>query len=262
MSAAALPIPAPAFSSSAAGARAMTARTPSPALPSIASLSRRSSAPRRPSPGHLLLALLLGLLLPAAGCVDVDAIEDPAEPAPTTTKKKQPPKPTIQVVDVDGLPGSDRNIGPLDDDHLLIAVPAEWQVPPKSSKYLFRAQFDTSQPYPSVIVNGGEPEEGTPETLTRENVVAFGKALQKRLDAELAAAGASQIQEVRPVQLGDLYAVEYVRGAQSGGKKLDRLMLITALHGRQYTFELRAYRGTLAKFRPVLYSVASRSKIY
>ena len=94
---------------------------------------------------------LLGMGLFLAGCVDVEQIEQ------EQARAAAPPPKVFSYEEYadDELPGTERTLGPLDDEHLIVPIPDGWFVPARSSKWLMRSQFVRDNPYPSIIVTGG-----------------------------------------------------------------------------------------------------------
>lgn len=202
--------------------------------------------------------------LSLAGCAEVKEPEQqqasPAAAAPRLF--------TLETYEDDELPGTQRTIGPVDEEHLIVPIPDDWIVPPRNSRWLARAQFVREEPYPMIFVTGGEANEtdaqGNPiEQLDESNLQAYAKQVEEELAQEHLERGGSAetAPEVSGLKVGPFYGVMYVRPAVAGGKSLERLMIITIEHGRKYEVELRALRGTLRTFRPQAYAVAARLKI-
>lgn len=200
---------------------------------------------------------LLGAGLLLAGC---SAEGEP--PSPAAPPQAKAPVFTIEAYSDADLPDTGRMMGPLDDGHLSVPIPADWFAPPRSSKWLMRVQFVPEQTYPTIIVTGGENAEGV-EQLDKSNVKAFAEKLQAELaEKRKTAAGAdADVPEVTGLKIGDFYAVKYHAPAVAGGTSLSRLMIVTIQKGREYHVELRALRGTLSRFRPEALAVAARMKV-
>jgi hypothetical protein len=98
------------------------------------------------------------------------------------------------------------------------------------------------------------------ESLTVKNVRGFADRTQGALHDELRPQKQRLLKPVAPLRIGDRYWIEYARGAQAGGTRLERLFLVTVVAGREYTIELRAHVGSLAKRRPEALAVAGNMR--
>jgi len=214
---------------------------------------------------HLKAFALLGLGIAGlllAGCVDVQELEQEQQ-------RRAEPVPKLFVLETysdDELPGTQRTIGPVDEEHLIVPLPDDWHVPPRNSRWLMRVQYERDNPYPSIIVTGGEASEtdaeGSPiKHLSEANLQAYAKQLEQKLTEEQLEKGGGA-PEVSGLKVGNFHGVMYVQPAVAGGKNLERLMIITIQRGRKYEVELRALRGTLRSFRPQAYAVAARLQVF
>lgn len=215
---------------------------------------------------HVARLALIASSLAWLGCVDFQALEQ------EKARRDAPPPQVFQTVSLkpDELPDTERVSLGLDQDHLIASIPDGWVVPALRSKALIRMQFDRAERYPAILIFGGENRDTVGEKeepirrLGKSNLEAYAQTVEKRLGEELkklhGAEAAPPI--VSGLHVDRFYGVMYDQPAVVGKKKLDRLVITTIQRGRQYTVELRAHRGTLARFRPYAYAVAARLKIF
>lgn len=189
-----------------------------------------------------------------AGCGEAPKSKAPASPATVKT----PAAAKIEIVDASRLPVVDSPAPPLDEGRLELSLPADWRRAPRSKDYLIKVQRSRQANFPVLIVTV-EPAEDLPD-ITRENAVEFAAQIQAKLDAELGPQGLALAEPVRPVAIGDLTAIEYVRKAKSTAGSIERLFIVTAARGRRYVVELRTLQGNLAEFRPWARAVAASMK--
>ncbi len=211
-----------------------------------------------------LLALVL-LLLVTAGCVDFDELEREIE------RRNAPPPKRFQVDSEwtdEALPSTKREIGGLDDEHLIVPIPDDWYVPPRDRRWIARMQYTREDTYPTILIRGGENSDaltkGEPiQNLGKSNLEAYAEQVQQRLEEEREKKklDVEDTPEVKGLRIGRFDAVTYTQPSHADGRRLDRLVIITIQRGRKYTIELRTLRGTLRLFRPVAYAVASRMKV-
>jgi hypothetical protein len=140
----------------------------------------------------------------------------------------------------------------LDENRLRIAPPKGWSVPPRSSKYVFRAQKSTGSNYPCIIV--------TAEQYTGKGIADVGRENVEEFAGRVAAALEKDRSAVQPIEIGDFVGVTYQKRAKeprSLSKVIELLFLDTVVGGREYSIHLRAKDGSLEEGRPCLYAVVN-----
>lgn len=187
-----------------------------------------------------LLAALLAVV-PAACMVGCGGS------VPPTKKAEQAKKPA--AVAAASLPKLGGYLPPLDDGRLEAAPPAGWHIPPRSSKYLFRAQRSNSNMYPCLLATAEDFDQFA--YLTEDNIGQFarGRAADVNKDPD----------QVKPVQIGGFLGITYAKRAKVKGSVsqiVELQYLETVIDGRLYRIELRAESGTLTQAQPYLYAVA------
>jgi hypothetical protein len=202
--------------------------------------------------GTLIRRRLLVFVILAAGC---GTTEQPRKPSAGTAS----PADAVLRIDVATLPPVGDPLPPLDGGRLQLAGPRGWVLPPRDKQWLVRFQTQPDVAYPSILVTGKDAI-GI-ESLTAKNVRDFADRTQSALDDELRPQKQRLLKPVAPLRIGDRYWIEYARGAQAGGTRLERLFLVTVVAGREYTIELRTYVGSLAKRRPEALAVAAKMKV-
>lgn len=151
---------------------------------------------------------------------------------------------------------------PLDDDRLIVAPPAGWQVLPRSKNYLARFRADKREPFPTIIITVDDFE--SIRNVTAENQVEFGKAVfaqmqerAKRLQQEGKGDGKVKLAEsIEPVKIGKFLGIQYARRVRTSEGVMDSYFLETVRDGRRYILELRDLENAAAQWKPHLYAVA------
>ena len=169
-------------------------------------------------------------------------------------------KKSIRTMGLAKLPKTG-NLSPrLDDGFLEVPIPDGWHVPPKNNKWLFRMQSSPTATYPTIIITGGRNADVGPDgklvEFKRDAVGPYASSLQKHLQKTTNAK--NFIRTAEPLRLGKRYVVHYADRVKSGDSLLDRLFVIVIRGGRKYTVEMRALRGALDEYSPIVYAVAGR----
>jgi hypothetical protein len=122
---------------------------------------------------------------------------------------------------------------------------------------------------PRIVISADDPPEGSPSTLTEENVAAFVVEQDKALRAA-AKAGRKRVDEYNlPIVLGNSIFIRHVRQATLAEAPCVIQSLATIQNGRLYTVELIAeidaprpeeYEKSLTKWRDYAYAVAANLK--
>ncbi|MFH1924303.1 MAG: hypothetical protein ABIP48_31000 [Planctomycetota bacterium] len=155
------------------------------------------------------------------------------------------------VIETAGLPSLGDYLPPLDDGRLELAAPKGWHFPPRSSKYVVRAQKSATEAYPSVVLTAEDYDGEGIDTVSMKNVETFA--------GKVAAAAKKDKSAVKPVEIGRFVGVVYTKRAkvrQPVTRILDLVCLETVVNGRKYRFELRSEEGSREKDQPYLYAVA------
>jgi len=171
-----------------------------------------------------------------------------AAPSKRANQSRQAARPVS--LDTAKLPQLGSYLPPLDDGRVEVAPPADWYIPPRSSKYLFMVRQSDSETYPCVLATV-EDFDGF-AYLSEKNVGQFAK----RRASELG----KQPDQVKPVRIGDLIGITYAKRAKVKGtvsKIVELQYLETVVDGRLYRLQLRAESGTLQKAQPYLYAIAA-----
>src|SRR5262245_61207688 len=171
--------------------------------------------------------------------------------------------------DVASLPAIGDYLPPVDDGKLEAAPPVGWNVMRRGRTFLIGFAKGKASELPRIVINAGQPPEGSPTTLTEASAAAFA-ALQ---DQELRAAaklGTKRLDEYnRPIVLGGTVFIRHVRQATLADAPCVIQSLQTIQNGRLYTVELIAeieaaraeeYEKSLAKWRDFGYAVAANLK--
>lgn len=159
------------------------------------------------------------------------------------------------VIETTGLPALGDYLPPLDDGRLEFAAPKGWHFPPRSSKYVVRAQKSATEEYPSIVLTAEDYDGEGIDTVSMKNVETFA--------GKVAATAKKEKSAVKPVKIGRFVGVVYTKRAkvrQPVTRILDLLLLETVVDGRKYRFELRSEEGSREKDQPYLYAVAEGTR--
>jgi len=104
--------------------------------------------------------------------------------------------------------------------------------------------------YPTIIITG--EDYGRISNVSKENVKEFAEQIAAVLEEEDVAKLAKQIS---PIEVGRRWGIIYGRRAKVKRMVIDRLFFETVAGNRKYTFELRALKGGVSKYKPYLLAV-------
>jgi len=133
-----------------------------------------------------------------------------------------------------------------------MAPPADWYLPPRSSKWIIRCKASPSLTYPSITITA-EDYEGVFH-VSGDNVDEFAEQIATALQEKGKAAGLTE--EIAAVEIGALTGITYGRRGKVKNSIVERLLMETVVAGRKYTIELRTRKGAAQRFRPYLLAVA------
>lgn len=162
--------------------------------------------------------------------------------------QKESVRPEPKGVSTGNLPKLGDYLPPLDQSRVEIAPPAEWHIPPRSSKWIARFQQSDESQYPSIIITAEDCQSIF--TVSESNLSEFADQI----------AAEQSVAEVKPVTIGRFAGVAYQKRGkekQSIDRILERLFLETVVAGRKYCIELRTREGSLAEGQPYLFAVAN-----
>ncbi len=175
------------------------------------------------------------------------------------TKKKQPAKRTTKV-ETGKLPKLGDHFGPVDNGRLEVAPPADWHVPPRSSKFVARFQQSEEEVYPSIIITA--EDDGSGASVTKKNVARYAKKTADEMKKQKSAAKLAHT--VLPVEVGSFVGIIYKRRGKApfGFKKVvvDRRIVETVVDGRKYMIELRTREGDAERYQQHLLAVVGGLK--
>lgn len=151
----------------------------------------------------------------------------------------------VQTVRATELPELTGALPPLDGGRLEIQTPADWKPGPHEEGFLARLQFEGAEQYPVILIAAADyPGGSTVEDLLQ--------AVNEDLEAE----DAKLAVDPKPLEFEGFQGVEYLRRAKTATHELERMVVVRTLGTRRYSLELRALRGTTARFRPYLLAIA------
>lgn len=149
-----------------------------------------------------------------------------------------------RTVRPENLPELAGSLPPLDDGRLEIRLPADWKPGPREEGFIARLQFQGAEQYPVILIAADDHAGGTVDDLLQA------------VSATLAAEEAKLAVEPQRLAFEGFEGVEYLRRAKTATHELERMVVVRALGTRRYSLELRALRGTTARFRPYLLAIA------
>lgn len=150
---------------------------------------------------------------------------------------------------------------PLDEGRIQLAGPKGWKALPRDFSHLARFDTGARNGLPRIEITVEESPYEDFKTLTKDNVVAFAKVVDKKIFAEEPpGALASPIFEPpKPMIIGGVPCVRYVLPvnlrSQNTVYLVERQILETIHEGRLYRVELRVMEGTILRYRDAGYSV-------
>jgi hypothetical protein len=162
---------------------------------------------------------------------------------------------------------------PLDDGRVELAGPEGWKFLQRTFSYLARFGQGTPNELPRIEVTVVEESPYAEfKTITKDNVVAFAKAIDKKIFAEESPAvlAAPSFEPPKPMIIGGVPCVRYVlpRNIRSrvGGTSVvylvERQILDTIYNGRLYRVELLVLEGTILRHRDAGYAVLASMKFH
>lgn len=154
------------------------------------------------------------------------------------------------------LPQLGDYLPPQDQGRLEIAPPKDWDISPRSPRYLVRFQSDPNNSYPTILVTASDCDRF--KNVTPENIEDFAKFVA----AELEAAGAKTA--VKMGKIGDLIGVSYTKRAKikgSFGNIVEQRFFDTVVNGRRYRFELWAAPETIGLAEPYFFATVKGTKV-
>ena len=177
----------------------------------------------------------------------------------TDTAKAESKKPSVKLVDADGLPVGDP-MPPMDEGRIELSRPKDWSVPSRDSKYV--VQFaKTKNLFPRVTVTVDEDWAELGD-VTPDNVEEFAAALTERLESP--EHKVALIEPVLPMVIGERAVARYVRRTKFKtaikSVSVERQVLVAVIGGRTYTIDLQTPPGTLPENRDAGYAVAASLK--
>jgi len=185
-----------------------------------------------------------GLIMPLAwACGCGGPADAPVSAGPKTVQVRQLP----ELADL---------VGPLDSGRLEAARPQGWLLPPRSSEYIVRFKASPRTSYPTILVTAEDYEPVF--NCSEDNVDEFARMVAEHFE-ETGQAG-KLAEEITPLQVGRRWGISYARRARVKQMIVDRLFFETVVSGRKYSFELRALKGSLPRFRPYLLAVVAGVK--
>lgn len=141
--------------------------------------------------------------------------------------------------------------GPLDNGRLKTAAPKGWFVPSRSSKWIIRFKESRQTKYPTIIITG--EDYGQISNVSKKNVKEFAEQIAEVFEENSDMAKLAK--PVTPIEVGRRWGITYGRRAKVKKVIVDRLFFETVVAGRKYTFELRALKGGVSKYKPYLLAV-------
>ena len=168
---------------------------------------------------------------------------------------EQKPSTRSSAVNAKELPELDDYFPPLDDGGIEVAPPKGWHLPPRSNKYVFRAQKSDQDNYPSILITAEDYDAAGISNVSKENVEQFA--------ARVAEAVGKDKSEVSRIELGTFVGAAYRKRAKVRTpvtRILELLRLETVAAGRKYCLELRSEDGFLKQDQAYLFAVAQGIK--
>ncbi|GEM_PF-1167729 len=140
---------------------------------------------------------------------------------------------------------------PLDGGRVEIAGPKDWELMPRSGKYLFRIKKAADQATPLIALTAEDFKAGDLVNLDGNSVQQFVELMAEKTG--------KSAKSMRPIKVGDRYWVAYRRRAQASGRvsrSMEVLRMDTLAGGRLYSLQLVCELGELEQFQDYLLAVA------